>query len=220
MAVVEADELYRFFHRAGEEVRALRGVSLSAEAGEMVALIGPSGSGKSTLLHCLSGLDEPDGGSVSVMRTAMTRQPEAERRKLRRLYLGILRQKDNLLPHLSVIDNAMLVRRLAGSSCEDITTDIMRRVGLDGRTSLLPSQLSGGERARAGLAVAMVTQPKILILDEPTGEVDADTEKSILGLLADFCVKGGTILVATHNPALARLASRTLNMMDGQIVDG
>ena len=219
MALLTADELYRFFHRGGEEVRALRGVSLTAMAGEMIALVGPSGSGKSTLLHCLSGLDEPDGGSVCILDKHISRQPESERRRLRCLYMGILRQKDNLFPHLTVLENTSLARWLAGSPGDDARADILRRMGLDGRMDLLPPQLSGGERARAGLAVAMVNHPRLLLLDEPTGEDDADTEKAILGRLADHCAGGGCIIVATHNPALARLASRTLILRDGTIAD-
>ena len=133
--------------------------------------------------------------------------------------MGILRQKDNLFPHLTVLENTSLARWLAGSPGDDARADILRRMGLDGRMDLLPPQLSGGERARAGLAVAMVNHPRLLLLDEPTGEVDADTEKAILGLLADHCAGGGCIIVATHNPALARLASRTLILRDGTIAD-
>lgn len=219
MTLLEAAELYRFYHRGDEEVKALRGVSLALESGEMIALVGPSGSGKSTLLHCLAGLDEPDGGTVRVIGQPMTRRPEAERRRLRSRHMGIMRQKDNLFPHLSVADNASLARQLAGVAEDSQSDSMFLRIGLHDRTASLPPQLSGGERARAGLAVAMASHPKILLLDEPTGEVDAETEKAILALLANYRAEGGGIVVATHNPAVARLASRALNMKDGKIVD-
>ena len=219
MTLLKADELYRFYHRGDEEVKALRGVSLTLEAGEMIALIGPSGSGKSTLLHCLAGLDDPDGGMVSVAGQPMTRQPEAARRKLRSRLMGIMRQKDNLFSHLSVAENAKLARQLAGVPGDGSSDDVFRRIGLQDRTASFPPQLSGGERARAGLAVAMASNPKLLLLDEPTGEVDAETEKAILGLLAEYRARGGAVVVATHNPAMARLASVALNMKDGRIVD-
>lgn len=219
MTLLEAEELYRFYHRGDEEVKALRGVHLALDAGEMVALVGPSGSGKSTLLHCLSGLDEPDGGTVRVMDQTMTRQPENEKRQLRSRYMGIMRQKDNLFPHLSVVENARLAQQLAEKRDEQRIGEIFRRTGLADRTSSLPPQLSGGERARAGLAVAMAAQPKILLLDEPTGEVDAETEAAILQLLAEYRDEGGGIVVATHNPAVARLASETLTMKDGKFLN-
>lgn len=219
MTLLEAAELYRFYHRGDEEVKALRGVSLALEAGEMIALVGPSGSGKSTLLHCLAGLDEPDGGMVNVVGEPMTRRPETERRRLRARHMGIMRQKDNLFPHLSVAQNATLARQLAGFADNGRSDGVFHRIGLHDRTASLPPQLSGGERARAGLAVAMAGHPKILLLDEPTGEVDAETEKAILALLANYRAEGGAIVVATHNPAVARLASLALNMKDGKIVD-
>lgn len=133
--------------------------------------------------------------------------------------MGIMRQKDNLFPHLSVAQNATLARQLAGFADNGRSDGVFHRIGLHDRTASLPPQLSGGERARAGLAVAMAGHPKILLLDEPTGEVDAETEKAILGLLANYRAEGGGIVVATHNPAVARLASRALNMKDGKIVD-
>lgn len=219
MGLLEAEELYRFYHRGDEEVKALRGVHLSLDVGEMVALVGPSGSGKSTLLHCLAGLDEPDGGTVWVMDQIMTRRPESEKTQLRSRHMGIMRQKDNLFAHLSVIENARLAQQLAGKQDGNRIDAIFHHTGLADRTSSMPPQLSGGERARAGLAVAMASNPKILLLDEPTGEVDAETEAAILHLLADYRNEGGGIVVATHNPAVARLATDTLNMKDGKILN-
>lgn len=217
MALIEAEELYRFYHRGDDEVKALRGAHLTLEAGEIVALVGPSGSGKSTLLHCLAGLDEPDGGTVRVKDRVMTRRPEREKSQLRSEAMGVMRQKDNLFAHLTVFENAMLAQQLAGRNHAAWVTEIFRQAGLADRTSSLPPQLSGGERARAGLAVAMASKPKILLLDEPTGEVDEKTEEAILQLLAAYRDEGGGIVVATHNPAIAHLATKTLTMKDGKI---
>jgi putative ABC transport system ATP-binding protein len=219
VVVLEARELYRFFHAGEEEVKALRGVFLSARAKEMVALVGPSGSGKSTLLNCLSGLDEPDGGMVRIMDEAMTRQPESRKRQLRARFIGVMRQKNNLFSHLSVAQNISLAQSLNGRDDRVTNHKVLERMGMESRAAFLPPQLSGGERARAGLAVAMACKPSLLFLDEPTGEVDVDTETSILELLADYCHGGGTIVVATHNAAVARMATRTLNMQDGKMVD-
>ncbi len=220
LRVLEAEELYRFYHSGDEEVKALRGVHLALGEGEMVALVGPSGSGKSTLLHCLAGLDEPDGGTVRVMDHVMSRRSEAEKLRLRSRYMGIMRQKDNLFAHLTVAENVALVQSLSKPNDAGMTEAIYARIGIAGRKSSLPSQLSGGERARAGLAVAMACQPSILLLDEPTGEVDAETETAILGLLTEYRRDGGAVIVATHNPAVARLATQTLSMKDGKIIDG
>lgn len=220
MPLLDARELYRFYHAGDEEVKALRGVSLAIEPGEMIALVGPSGSGKSTLLTCLAGLDEPDGGMVRVMDSAMTRRPESEKTKLRAKHLGVMRQKDNLFPHLTVLENVLLAGALADWEDRTEAADVLDRTGMAARKSSLPAQLSGGEQARAGLAVAMACRPRILLLDEPTGETDAVTEDAILAVLSQFRKSGGAVIVATHNPAVARLATRTLAMLDGKFLDG
>ncbi|HTN97964.1 MAG TPA: ATP-binding cassette domain-containing protein [Nordella sp.] len=218
MTLLEAEELYRFFHVGDEEVRALRGVGFALDAGEMVALMGPSGSGKSTLLMCLAGLDEPDGGMVRITGVPITRRPEAEKMKLRSRHLGIMRQKDNLFAHLSVAENVALARSL--STANGAMPGLLDRVGLARRMASLPAQLSGGEKARAGLAVAMARRPEILLLDEPTGEVDAESECAILAVLGEYRADGGAIVVATHNAAVAHGASRMLTMRDGKINHG
>ncbi len=220
MIVLEANELYRFFHTGEEEVKALRGVDLVLHAGEMIALVGPSGSGKSTLLHCLAGLDDPDGGVVCVMGQIMTRQPEITKTKLRAKYLGVMRQKDNLISHLSVSENMLMVRTLTSHSQTSYQDNILYRIGMDKRAHSLPAQLSGGELARASLAAALVCQPKILVLDEPTGEVDVETEADILKALSDFQIEGGAIVIATHNLAAARSATHVIKMKDGKISNG
>jgi putative ABC transport system ATP-binding protein len=220
MIALQANELYRFFHAGDEEVKALRGVDLVLNASEMIALVGPSGSGKSTLLMCLAGLDEPDGGSVVVCQQTMTRRLETEKTALRSKHIGVMLQKENLFSHLTVVGNMRAAQAVNNSIDEAYSQSILERIGLQRRSGSLPAQLSGGERARAGLAVALSCRPAILLLDEPTGEVDAETETDILKVLHERQLDGASIIVATHNAAVARGASRTLTMKDGRVVNG
>jgi putative ABC transport system ATP-binding protein len=216
MALLEARELYRFYHSGDEEVKALRGVDVRIEPGEMVAFIGPSGSGKSTLLMCLAGLDEPDGGEVFVVGERMTRREEKFKTALRSRTMGIMLQTNNLFAHLNVTQNVNLSQTVFGDSDKDWAKAIVERLGIAARANALPAELSGGERARAALAVALARKPKILVLDEPTGEVDASAEAVILDVLHEHCTKGGAVVVATHNEALAKKASRVLPIKDGK----
>jgi putative ABC transport system ATP-binding protein len=220
MRTLEAFDLYRFYHTGDDETLALRGVTLHVDAGELVALVGPSGSGKSTLLACLAGLDEPDGGYVTLLGRRLTRRPEAVRAAMRAAGIGILLQSGNLFEHLSVEDNVALGMRLAGSFDARRLSEVIAAVGLHGRRTARPSQLSGGEAARAGLAVALAAAPAVLLADEPTGEVDAGTEADILDLLEARRRAGGAALIATHSEALASRADRIVRLLDGRVVDG
>lgn len=219
MTVLEAFDLYRFFHTRESETLALRGVSLWVDAGEMVALMGPSGSGKSTLLACLAGLDEPDGGHVELLGERLTRLPEAERAKRRAASVGVLMQSGNLFPTLSVADNVKLPMLLARKNDPAWAETLLRSVGIAERRGARPGQLSGGELARAGLAVALAARPCVLLADEPTGEVDAATEGFILDFLNEQRRAGTAILVATHSRALADRADRIVQLRDGRVVD-
>ena len=219
MPVIAADDVYRFYHARDDETRALRGVSFAVEAGEFVALVGPSGSGKSTLLSCLAGLDIPDGGQVLLNNQRIARLPEADRARRRRAYVGILMQSRNLLPGLTAEENVQLPMILAGRPYRDRAASLLDQVGMASRRRALPSELSGGEAARVGLAVALVLAPSVILADEPTAEVDAATEQDLIRLLGDHCAAGGTALVATHSEALARNASRVIRLQDGRVVD-
>jgi len=219
MNTLEAVELYRFYHAGNDETFALRGVSLQLRAGELLAVMGPSGSGKSTLLACLAGLDEPDGGHVELMGRRVTRRPEAERAALRARHIGILRQSRNLFQHLTVQGNILLQLKLARRS-QDARLDAM--LDLLGLSPLLASrlgQLSGGETARAGLAVALAADPIVLLADEPTAEVDAATAGGILALLAQRRAEGRATIVVTHSAAVAERCDRVLRLRDGRIAD-
>jgi len=217
--VLEAFSLYRFFHVGDAETLALQGVSLHLDRGEIVAILGPSGSGKSTLLACLAGLDEPDGGYVELLGARLTRRPEAARAAMRATKIGILLQSGNLFDHLSVADNMLARMCLAGVVDPRRVDELLDLVGLSERRAAYPAQLSGGEAARAGLAVALAVSPPVLLADEPTGEVDAETEMMLLRLFKARRNAGEATLIVTHSEALAAHADRVVRLRDGKVVD-
>jgi putative ABC transport system ATP-binding protein len=214
---LEARSLYRFYRAGDEETLALQGVSLSLEPGEFVAVTGPSGSGKSTLLACLAGMDTPDGGSVRVAGLRISHRPEPERARIRARHIGMLFQNSNLLDHLTVTQNVALVGSLAGRARRADRPDVLGLLGLSERAAAYPGQLSGGELARAGLAVALANAPAALLADEPTGELDSVTESRVLSLLADAADRGTAIIVASHSPAVADAAARVVRLDDGRV---
>jgi putative ABC transport system ATP-binding protein len=216
-AVLQAESLYRFFHAGDDETLALQGVSLALEPGEIVAVTGPSGSGKSTLLSCLAGLDEPDGGMVRVGGERLSRRPEEERAAVRARRIGVLYQQANLVGHLSVDANVALAQRLAGTDDADRRALVLERCGIAGRATARPSQLSGGELARAGLAVALANDPAVVLADEPTGELDSETAERVLDLLRDRAGSGAAVLIVTHSPDVARAADREIHLRDGRV---
>jgi len=219
MDVLEAHELYRFFHIGYDETAALRGVSLALSPGETVAIMGPSGSGKSTLLNCLTGLDEPDAGSVTVGGARITRRSEAERARLRARNFGIMLQSGNLFQHFSVSENIRFQMMLLGRVDEARVESLLDGVGLSHRANSRPTQLSGGETARAGLAVALAGNPPILIADEPTAEVDAVTESRLIDHFDSRCAAGLSTLIATHSEALVKRADRVIRLRDGRLAN-
>jgi len=218
---LRAVSLYRFFRAGDEETQALRGVSVAVKSGELVAVAGPSGSGKSTLLSCLAGLDTPDGGMVHVAGQRLSHRPERERTRLRARHIGLLFQSANLLEHLSVDANLALVQALiprpAGSTPAQRRLALLRSLDIEQRATATPSTLSGGEAARAGLAVALANDPAVLLADEPTGEVDADTEHQIVGLLRARADAGTAVVVVSHSAAVAGAADRVIRLTDGRI---
>ncbi len=219
MPVLEAVDLYRFYHVNQEETLALRGVNLSISAGQMVAVMGPSGSGKTTLLACLAGLDEPDGGYVALSGERISRRPEAEKAAIRACRIGIMLQFGNLFDHLSIVDNIALQLHLAGmwNVRKVRIEELLERMALQHIRWAYPARISGGESARAALAVAISAKPQLLLADEPTAEVDAGTEKRIIELLMEYRDQGGTVLLATHSAALASAANRIIYLRDGKV---
>ncbi len=214
--VLEARDLYRFFRAGEEETLALRGVSLAVSAGEILAVTGPSGSGKSTLLSCLSGVEEPDGGFVYVDGERLSHRPETERAAIRARSIGLLFQSTNLFGQLSILDNMRLAANLGRSGSDD-SRQILTQVGLASRMHAFPSELSGGEAARAGLAVALANRPSLLIADEPTGELDGVTEARVLDLIAEHARSGCAVVIVTHSRAVVAHSTRILHLVDGRI---
>ncbi|WP_206686001.1 ABC transporter ATP-binding protein [Kribbella qitaiheensis] len=216
--VLRCDDLYRFFRAGDEETLALRGVSLRVGRGETVAVAGPSGSGKSTLLSCLAGLDEPAGGAVTIGGEQISHRPESRRARIRSRRLGILLQSGNLLAHLNVRDNIRLAQAAAGRPSEQAPEELLDQVGLSGRARAVATELSGGELARAGLAVALSNKPDVLLADEPTGELDGATEQIVLDLIRTRAEFGQGVLVVTHSAVVMRIADRVIRLQDGRIV--
>jgi putative ABC transport system ATP-binding protein len=215
--VLEADRLYRFYHAGDDEVLALRGVSLTVEAGETVAVTGPSGSGKSTLLQLLAGLDDPDGGTVRIRGERLSRRREEERARIRARDVGVLYQSANLIGHLDLVANVRVAQRLAGHVLG--AEEILASLGLDGRMHALPRELSGGELARAGLAVALANDPGVLLCDEPTGELDGVTAQRVLALLRRRAEDGAAVVVVTHSAPVASAADRRIELHHGRVAE-
>jgi putative ABC transport system ATP-binding protein len=219
MFTLEAVDVYRFYHTEEEETLALRGVTFNVSAGEVISLMGPSGSGKSTLLACLSGIDEPDGGYVKIFGKRITRRSELVRAAFRASETGIVLQAGNLVNHLTVEDNIRLKMWLTHRVDNRRIVELLDKVGLSDRRYSYPSQISGGEAARAAVAVALSTNPKILFADEPTGEVDEQTEERIISLFRDYGNNGGTAIIATHSKGLAAHTDRVIHLLDGRVID-
>jgi len=218
-AVLRAEGLHRFFHAGDDEAIALRDVSLEVASGEMVAVVGPSGSGKSTLLSVLAGLDEPDAGWVTIAGERLSRRPEIERARLRAKHVGLLFQSANLIEHLTVETNVVMAQRFVSRTERAPVGELLEELGLTSRRTARPSELSGGEGARAGLAVALANRPEVLLADEPTGEVDTATESRVLDLLRRRADGGTAVLVVTHSDAVAAACDRRVQMADGRVVE-
>ncbi|MEO5982965.1 MAG: ATP-binding cassette domain-containing protein [Pedococcus sp.] len=215
--VLEARGLHRFFRRGGEEVAALRDVSLTLFPGEVVAIVGPSGSGKSTLLNMLAGLDDPDGGSVRVAGRQLSHESASVQAHLRGELIGVLTQASGLVEHLDLLDNLRLAasfRPDAGSTSALLS--LLGDVQLSEHAHARPSTLSGGETARANLAVALVGGPRLLLADEPTAEVSTAEEATVLQLLRRLQPAEGATLLVTHSVAVAAAADRVVHLLDGR----
>jgi putative ABC transport system ATP-binding protein len=215
--VLEAKGLHRFFRRGGEEVAALRDVSLSLRPGEMVAVVGPSGSGKSTLLNLLAGLDDPDGGMVRVVGHQLSHQSATVQARLRGELIGVLTQASGLVEHLDVLGNLRLAAsfRRETSRTQDLLA-LLESVQLTDRSGSRPSTLSGGETARANLAVALAGGPRVLLADEPTAEVSTPEEAVLLELLRALQPLDGATVLVTHSAVVADAADRVVHLVDGR----
>jgi putative ABC transport system ATP-binding protein len=219
--VLRAIDLVKDYPMNGETVHALRGVSLTVRAGEYVAIAGPSGSGKSTLLQLLGGIDTPTSGSVEVDGVQLGRLGDRALTRLRLLRLGFVFQRFHLLPVLTAVENVELPMAEAGAGRAERRAralELLGYVGLDTRASHRATQLSGGEMQRVAIARALANRPAVILADEPTGELDADTGRGILDLFRRLSLDGATLIVVTHDERLAAEAGRVVHMLDGHIV--
>jgi putative ABC transport system ATP-binding protein len=214
---VQARSLYRFYRIGDEETLALQGVSLSVMAGEFVVVVGPSGSGKSTLLNCLAGMDDPDGGSVDIGGQRLSHRSEPARARIRARHVGMLFASGNLFDHLTITENLRLAAALAGRGPSTDQAGLLSELGITERGHALPGQLSGGELARAAVAVAVVNRPLVVFADEPTGELDSSTEAGVLQVLTAIAEQGTAIVVASHSAAVAAAAGRVVHLADGRL---
>lgn len=218
--VVEARDVVREYRVGGEVVHAVRGVSLGVRRGEFLAVTGPSGSGKSTLLHLLGGIDLPTAGEVRFGGASLAALSTAERDRLRLREVGLVFQRFHLLPMLTAIENVELPMAEAGvrgPARRRAAEGLLARVGLADRLRHRPGELSGGQRQRVAIARALANGPRLLLADEPTGELDRATSDGILELFAGLNGEGTTIVVATHDLQLAGGAGRRVELVDGRL---
>lgn len=219
--VLSARGLTKRFTEGRLDVTVLQGVDMDVYAGDTLAIIGASGSGKSTLLHLLGGLDAPTSGTVMLLGQDLAHQSAAAQGRLRNQHLGFVYQFHHLLPEFSALDNVAMplwIRRMARTDAAQVATKMLASVGLDGRLHHRPAELSGGERQRVAIARALVTQPKIILADEPTANLDSVTGTAILDLMQELNRGGTTFLFSTHDPRVVSRAGRVIRLIDGQIV--
>ena len=213
--------LRKTFEAENAPVRALRGVDLTVERGEFIAVMGPSGCGKSTLLNLVAGLDVPDEGEISVAGAAVTGRTEDDLARMRRKHMGIVFQFFNLLEGMTVLENVVLPSVIAGrrrKMAETRARDLLDLLGIGDKASAVPGVLSGGQRQRLAIARALANSPTLLLADEPTGALDSAGGAEIIELLRRLHASGQTIILVTHDRAVADAAGRIVRMRDGRIV--
>jgi len=220
--VIAAFDLKREYHMGEELVHAVRGVTLDVACGDYVAIVGPSGCGKSTLLNLLGGIDRPSAGTVTIDGSRIDHMSDREATRFRLLRVGFVFQRFYLMPALTAIENVelpMAEAKLASAKRVQRARELLAYVGLETRREHRPAQLSGGEQQRVAIARALANKPKLLLADEPTGELDARTGEEMIDLLGRVNADGTTIVVVTHDEGLAKAARRVVHMRDGVIVD-
>ena len=221
--IIQVENLHKIYRAGKMEVPALRGVNLRVEEGEFISIVGPSGCGKSTLLHIIGGLTPPTAGRVIVDGMELGRMSDAQRTEMRRQKIGFVFQRFNLLPTLTAFGNIALASAIArrgnGTSRTEMQA-VVRLLGLEDRLRHRPAELSGGEQQRVAIARAVVNHPKLLLADEPTGNLDTTNSEVVLNMLLELNHNfGQTILLITHNPEVATFTDRIVNMRDGHILE-
>src|SRR5436309_10951327 len=218
-AIVRVVDVVKNYHLEGGTVRALRGVSLTVEEGEFVALMGPSGSGKSTLLNVLGCLDRPTSGEYYLGEEEVAQMEDDQLSEIRSLYLGFIFQSYNLLAQYTLVENIevplLYQPRRLGPESRERCIELAEMVGLGDRLDHRPTQLSGGQQQRVAIARALVNDPHVILADEPTGNLDSATGEEIMQMLEALNAAGKTIIMVTHEPDIAARAHRTLRMRDG-----
>ena len=221
--IIRVERLHKIFRIGKVEVPALRGVNLRVEDGEFVSLVGPSGCGKSTLLHVIGGLTAPTSGRVIVDGMDLGQMSDGLRTQLRKKKIGFVFQRFNLLPTLTAWGNIALACHIAGNRNGNSRAEmqaVIKMLGLEARMGHRPYELSGGEQQRVAIARAVVNRPKIILADEPTGNLDTENSELVLNMLCELNHKfGQTILLITHNPEVSTFTDRIVNMRDGHILE-
>ena len=220
MPLIETRDLWKTYQMGTEEVHALRGVSISIERGEYVAIMGPSGSGKSTLMNLIGCLDTPTKGSYLLNEKQVSQMNDDELARIRNEEIGFVFQTFNLLPRATALHNVELPLIYAGVSAKmrhERATQSLEKVELKDRMKHRPNELSGGQRQRVAIARALVNNPSILLADEPTGNLDSKTGVEIMALFARLHEGGNTIVLVTHEADIAAFAHRTIHLRDGQV---
>ena len=220
-SLISVENLWRTYTSSAGEVHALRDVSFSVARGELVALVGRSGSGKTTLLNCIGGLDQPTSGTVTINGSVVTDMNEDQRTRLRRDELAFIFQTFGLVPMLSARENVGLplrLRKVPIAEREQRVAHLLDLVGLANHAEQRPSELSGGQQQRVAIARALANSPRLLIADEPTGQLDAETGATIMALLQQVVrSEGMTAIISTHDPSLQAMADSVLHLADGVI---
>jgi putative ABC transport system ATP-binding protein len=222
MEALRATGVRKTFDAELAPVRALRGVNLTVDSGEFVALMGPSGCGKSTLLNLVAGLDTADEGTILVAGEEVTGRREDELARLRRRHIGVVFQFFNLLESMTVLENVALPAMIAGRkrrAAETRARDLLDLLGIGEKSGAAPGSLSGGQRQRLAIARALANEPTLLLADEPTGALDSEGGQEVIELLCRLHGNGQTILLVTHDSHVAEAAGRVVRMRDGRIVD-
>jgi putative ABC transport system ATP-binding protein len=221
MNIIETRGLNKVYGANGNAVHALRGVDLTVERGEYVALIGPSGSGKSTLMAILGCLDVPSGGTYALDGRQVEKLTGADLAAIRNEKIGFVFQQYNLLPKATILRNVelpMLYAGVPGKERRQRALELLEKVGIPDKANVLPGALSGGQRQRVAIARALANRPALLLADEPTGALDSKTGQEVLALFRELHAQGNTVVLVTHDPAIAATASRRVELCDGLIL--